>query len=116
METISAIVLAVAIAVERLVEVVKPLYLRVKNTILKREYRECTKTEKIIMTVLIGPVLCIIGGIGLDIAGIPVAASQILCGLVASIGSNVIHTILNLIIAFKDAAEGLKPKEIKKIY
>ena len=111
-ETVLTIILAVAIAVERLVEVVKPLYLRVKNTILKREYRECTKTEKIIMTVLIGPVLCIISGIGIDIPGItePVIVQAILTGLFASIGSNVIHTLLGLVVAFKDAAEGIKQK------
>jgi hypothetical protein len=109
-ETVLTIVLAVAIATERLVEVVKPLYLKLKNKF--GSFAECTKAEKIIMTVLISPVLCIISGIGIDIPGItePVIVQAILTGLFASIGSNVIHTLLGLVVAFKDAAEGIKQK------
>lgn len=110
-ESVLAIVLAVAIAVERIVEVIKPLYLRAKNAVLKRNDEECTRTEKIIMTVLVGPILCIIGGVGISISGISATVQQILCGLIASIGSNVIHTLLNIIVAFKNAAEGLSNRE-----
>lgn len=111
MEAVFTVILAVAIAVERLVEVVKPLYLKAKNLLLKRNDEECTKTEKIVMTVLIGPVLCIIGEISISISGFPAIVQQVLCGLVASIGSNAIHAILGLIVAFKDAAESLKKDE-----
>ncbi|MEN6313269.1 MAG: hypothetical protein ABFD25_03355 [Clostridiaceae bacterium] len=107
-ESVLTLVLAVAIAIERLVEVIKPLYLKIKNYFGK--YIECSKTEKIIMSVLVGPTLCIISGIGIDIPGIaePVIVRAILTGLFASIGSNVIHTLLSLVVAFKDAAEGIK--------
>lgn len=110
-ESILTIVLAVAIAIERLVEVIKPLYLKVKNYITKRNDSECTKTEKIIISIATGVVLCLIGGIGLDIPAIPIIVSQILCGLAASIGSNAIHAILGLIVAFKDAAEKIKSEQ-----
>lgn len=110
--TVLTVILAVAIATERLVEVVKPLYLKLKNRFAKTVFIECTKTEKIIMSVLIGPALCIVSGIGIDIPGIaePVIVQAILTGLFASIGSNVIHALLGLVVAFKDAAEGIKQK------
>lgn len=105
-ESVLTLVLAAAIATERLVEVIKPLYLKVKNYFGK--YIECSKTEKIIMSVLAGPILCIIAGIGIDIPGVSTLVQAILTGLFASIGSNVIHTLLSLVVAFKDAAEGIK--------
>lgn len=111
MESILTLVLAVAIAIERLVEVVKPLYLKIKNYITKRDDGECTKTEKIIISIATGVILCLIGGIGLDISNVPVAIARILCGLAASLGSNAIHALLNLIVAFKDAAENIKSGE-----
>jgi hypothetical protein len=108
MENILTIVLAVAIATERFVEVVKSIYLKIKNHF--GSFEECTKAEKIIMSVLVGPALCIVSGIGIDIPGIaePVIVQAIFTGLFASIGSNVIHTLLGLVVAFKDAAESIK--------
>ena len=108
--TVLTIVLAVAIAIERVMEIVKPLYLKVKNAFAKQVYKECDKTEKIIMTVLLGPVLCIAGGIGIDIPGItePVIVQAVLTGLFASIGSNVLHILLSIVIAIKNATEGIR--------
>lgn len=108
LESILSIVLAVAIATERVVEIIKPLYLRAKNVILKRNDEECTKTEKIIMSVLTGPAICLILGMTADIPEIPTVVQSILLGLFASVGSNVIHTIISTITALKDATEGLK--------
>jgi len=110
-ESVLANVLAVAIAVERLVEVIKPFYLKAKNAFLKHNDEECTKTEKIIMTVLVGPFICIVGGVGINISGVSAVGQQVLCGLIASIGSNVIHTLLNIVVAFKDIAEGFCPRK-----
>jgi hypothetical protein len=110
-ESVLTIVLAVAIATERVVEVIKPLYLKVKNFFTKKncvEYAECDKTEKIIMSVLAGPVICIVLGIGIDVSGIPVIVQSILLGLFASVGSNAIHLIITALTALKDATEGLK--------
>lgn len=110
--TVLTIILAVAIAVERVIEVIKPLYLQIKNKLLGKEYQECSKTEKIVMTILLGPVMCIIAQIGIDIPKVNEAAviQYILAGLVSSMGSNVIHALLNIVVALKDAAEGIKPK------
>jgi hypothetical protein len=113
-ESVLTLVLAVAIATERVVEVIKPLYLKVKNFITKKEYLECDKTEKIIMSVMAGPVICIVLGIGIDVP-MPAIAQSILLGLFASAGSNAIHLIITTLAALKDATEGLKPKTIKKI-
>jgi hypothetical protein len=107
-ETVLTVVLAVAIAVERVVEIIKPLYLRAKNTIVKKEYLECTKTEKIIMSVLVGPAICLTLGLTVSAPEMPAVIQSILLGLFASIGSNVIHTIISTITALKDATEGLK--------
>lgn len=108
MENILAIALAVAIAIERAVEVVKPLYLKTKNFILKKAYAECTKTEKIIMSVLAGPAICYSLGLTANIPYIPDVAQPIALGIFASVGSNIIHTIISALTALKDATEGLK--------
>jgi predicted histidine transporter YuiF (NhaC family) len=110
-ESVLTLVLAVAIATERVVEVIKPLYLKVKNFLTKNNYSECDKTEKIIMSVLAGPVICVVLGIGINISGIPVIAQSILLGLFASVGSNAIHLIITTLTALKDATEGLKPDD-----
>jgi hypothetical protein len=107
-ESILALVLAVAIATERVVEVIKPLYLKVKNFFAKGTYLECDKTEKIIMSVLAGPVICVILNIGINISGVPIIAQSILLGLFASVGSNAIHLIITTLTALKDATEGIK--------
>lgn len=109
-------ILAVATAVERLVEVVKPLYLRIKNFFTKKADGELTKTEKITMTIIIGPVLTIVAGaLGVrevsPLDGVSPIAQWIMIGLFASFGSNIIHPVIGLIAAFKEAAEGLKNKE-----
>ena len=107
-ESILALVLAVAIATERVVEVIKPLYLKVKNFFAKGTYLECDKTEKIIMSVLAGPAICVILNIGISISGVPVVAQSILLGLFASVGSNAIHLVITTLTALKDATEGIK--------
>ena len=109
-ESVLIIVLAVAIATERVVEVIKPLYLKAKNFFTKKDYAECDKTEKIFMSVLTGPVICVALGIGINIPGIPIIAQSILLGLFASIGSNAVHLIMTTLSALKDATEGLKTK------
>lgn len=112
--TMLTIVLAVAIAVERVVEIIKPLYLNIKNVFAKNIYTDCSKTEKIIMTILLGPVMCTIAKIGIDIPSVNEAAAiqYILAGLLASMGSNYLHTLLSIIIAIKNGAEGVNKEMI----
>jgi len=110
---VSAILLAVAVGLERLIEVVKPLYLQIKNKISKVQYEECSKAEKIIMSIILGPVLCILAQIGIDVPYVNEGAliQYILAGLLASLGSNVLHVVLSIIVAIKDAAEALSHRE-----
>ncbi|OPX46391.1 hypothetical protein CLHUN_02070 [Ruminiclostridium hungatei] len=110
-------ILAVAVTVERLVELVKPLFLMVKSSLTKKKFTELTGSEKIAITILIGPLLVLTAGfLGVQevspLSGVPPAAQQILIGLLASFGSNVIHPVIGLVVAFKDAAKGLKDKNI----
>lgn len=107
-ESVLSIVLAIAIATERVVEIIKPLYLKVKNAVLKRNDMECTQSEKVVMSVLAGPIICLSFGLTANIPTIPGPAQSILLGLFASAGSNVIHTLISTITALKDATEGLK--------
>lgn len=107
-ESIMFIILSVAVATERLTEVVKPLYLKVKNTITKKQDAECNKTEKTMMAIAIGVVLALISSVNLGITGMPIILQQIMIGLLASFGSGFIHTIINIVIAFKEQAEGIK--------
>ena len=117
--TVLTIILAVAIAVERVAGGIKPLYLQVKNTFAKRKYLECSKVEKEVLTILLGPVMCIIAQIGIDIPQVNEAAviQYILAGLVASLGSNTLHALLNIVLAVKNNAEGIEginPRSISK--
>jgi hypothetical protein len=108
--TTLGIVAATAVAVERGVTVIKPLYLKVKNTFAKTPATECTKTEKEIITVILGPVICIVAQIGIDIPGVTENAyvQYVLAGLLASLGSNVLHALLSIILAIKNSAEEIK--------
>ena len=112
-ETVLTLVLAAAVAIERVVEVIKPLYLKVKRLFTKRDDIECTKTEKIVISVFAGPILCIVGGVKFDIPELSVIAQQVLIGLFASIGSNAIHALLSIVLAFKNGAEGLKKSKFE---
>jgi hypothetical protein len=108
--TILIILLTVAIGIERVLEIIKPLYLEIKNYFGKMKFSECSKMEKIIMSILIGPSMCIISQIGIDIPSVNEAAliQYILAGLIASMGSNFIHTLLSIAVALKDGAESIK--------
>lgn len=115
--TVLGIILAVAITVERLVELVKPLFLKAKNFFTKKNSSELSISEKIAITILVGPVITLIAGVlGVQevspLSSVPHMAQQIIIGLLASFGSNVIHPIIGLVAAFKEAAEGLKDKNI----
>lgn len=105
MESILAIVLAVALSTERFVEVLKPIYLKVKKLIIKEEYIEIDKTEKIIMSIVVGVAISLFSGVNVGITYLPIYTQQVLIGLVASLGSNVIHTLINLLVAFKESTE-----------
>lgn len=90
---------SVAVAAERATEVLKPIYLSVKNKIFKKDQTECTKLEKITMTILLCNLICIVMGISLGIPGIPNASilQNILAGLVSSFGSNILHIVINIL-------------------
>lgn len=108
--TLLGIIVAAAIALERLVEVIKPFYLQIKKYIMGKTYSECTETEKKVMTIILGPIMCIVGQIGIDVPSVNEAAliQYILAGLVASLGSNVLHALLSIILAIKNNAENVK--------
>jgi len=102
-----------SIAVERAVTVIKPLYLKIKNAFVKKQSEECTKTEKEILTILVGPAVCIVSGFGIDIPGVNESTliQQAIAGLIASLGSNVLHALMSIILAIKDSAESIKKPE-----
>jgi hypothetical protein len=114
--TLSGVILAVAVAVERAAEVIKPLYLQVKNSFTKIKYNECSKIEKEIMSILLGPVICIAAQVGVDLPGINEAriVQQVLAGLAASLGSNFLHTMLSIVLAIKNSAETVKNSSVLK--
>lgn len=98
---------SVAVAVERATEVLKPVYLKAKNQIFKKELTECTRTEKYIMTIILGTLFCILIQVGVDIPGInePMIIQEILAGLISSFGSNMLHIILSILTGIKDTTE-----------
>jgi hypothetical protein len=98
---------SVAFAVERVTEIIKPSYLAIKNKILKQNQLECTKPEKIFITIFIGMLLCLTMKVGINVQGIPESGilRQILAGLVSSLGSNVLHALLSIATGLKDTVE-----------
>jgi len=107
------IICATAVALERLVELIKPFYLQIKSYVTGKASAECSMNEKKVMTILLGPVMCIVGKIGIDIPNVNESAviQYILAGLVASLGSNVLHALMNIILAIKNNAENIKSNQ-----
>jgi hypothetical protein len=104
------IICATAVALERLVEIIKPFYLQIKSYFMGKVFPECSANEKKFMTILLGPVMCIIAQIGIDIPSVNESAviQYVLAGLVASLGSNVLHSLLNIILAIAKSSENIK--------
>jgi hypothetical protein len=115
--TMLGVLLGVSVAVERAAEIIKPLYLKIINNYLKTPRTECTKIEKEIMSILLGPVICIVAQVGIDLPGISEAniIQQILAGLVASLGSNVLHALMSIILAIKNSAETVNTTDTTNI-
>lgn len=109
------ILLAVSIALERLIVFIQPFYLQIKSVIFGKKYEECTPAEKRNMAILLGPVLCILAQIGIDLPQINEAAviQYILAGLVASLGSGTLHALYNIVVAIQKNAENLKNGNIE---
>jgi hypothetical protein len=104
------ILLAVSIALERLIVFIQPFYLQIKSAILGKRYTDCTPAEKRNMAILLGPVLCILAQIGIDLPQVNEAAiiQYILAGLVASLGSGTLHALYSIVVAIQKNAENLK--------
>jgi LytS/YehU family sensor histidine kinase len=98
---------SVAVIVERITEILKPAYLAAKNKIFKKVQSECTKPEKITITIILSIFICISMGIGVDIPGITKTRflQEILAGLISSFGSNLLHIILTILTGMKDTIE-----------
>lgn len=98
---------SVAVIVERVTEILKPVYLKAKNKIFKKEYTECSKTEKITLTILFSVFICISLGIRIEIPGITktILFQEILAGLISSFGSNILHMLLTILTGLKNTVE-----------
>lgn len=96
---------ALATSVERLVQIGKPIYLQLKNRIIKKEYKDITGYEKETLAVVISIGACILTQFKIEIPGIntPVMLQYILTGLITSLGSGLLHNLVNLVIAIKDS-------------
>jgi hypothetical protein len=108
--TLLGILLAVSIALERLIVFIQPFYLRIKGYIMAKVYKECTAVEKRNMAIILGPVLCVLTQIGIDLPKMNEAAwiQYMLAGLVASLGSGTLHAVYNIVVAIQKNAESLK--------
>lgn len=106
---------SVAVAVERITEILKPAYLIVKKRALKKEQSECTKVEKNTLILLLSIFICIIMHIKIDIPGITESGSiqEILAGLVSSFGSSILHTLVTILSGVKNTIES-RTERIRK--
>ncbi len=102
-----SIIAAVAAAVERIIEIIKPIYLKLRNRIMKTDLSECTKAEKIMLSIFMGITICIILQIGIDLPAVnePAFVQQLLAGLLSSLGSNLLHILLSILTGLKNVTE-----------
>ena len=106
--------LIIAGLVEAVAEIIKPPYLQLKNIVLliqnKPKALECSKYEKRIVAVILSLMICIIGKYGIDMQAWdePLIVQYITAGVIASLGSNVLHLLLSIAISIKDAIEKVK--------
>lgn len=110
LEVLLTLLLASAIVVERVSEVIKPIYLNLKELFYKQKFLECTPKEKVIISILVGCIVCIVGKIGLGISPdmLNINFQYVFTGLMTSLGSNIIHSLLSIVIALKNGAESIK--------
>jgi len=108
-----SVLIAVSASVERIAEVIKPLYLKTKNKLLKTDLTECTKVEKTIMSIVLGIFICLITNVGVDIPQVneTTVIQQILAGLISSFGSNILHTALSILTSIKNNSEARLAKK-----
>jgi hypothetical protein len=101
------VISAAAVTSERVVEIFKPVYLKFKNKAMKARLKDCTKLEKITMSMFFSILICILAQIGIDIPVINEShiVQQIFAGLVASYGSNVLHILLSILTIVKNNRE-----------
>jgi hypothetical protein len=106
--------LIIAGRVEVVAELVKPPYLQLKNIILLIQKKpaaiECSKYEKRIITIILSLTICIIGKYGVDMQAWnePLMIQYITAGVIASLGSNVLHILLSIAVSINDAIQKLK--------
>jgi hypothetical protein len=100
--------------VEAVSEIVKAPYLTAKNAVLvyqgKPKENELSSYEKRVITVILSLAICIGAGFGIDIPAWsePALLQYIIAGIFASLGSNILHMLLSIAIAVKDAIEKIK--------
>lgn len=102
--------LVVAMGIERVTEILKKFYIPIYNKIFKTEKVDMSIAEKQFLSLVIGLASCIALEIGIDIPNVnelPIV-QQILAGTVASIGSNMIHSILGVVVAIKNNLSNIK--------
>lgn len=104
---ILSVIASIAVAVERTTEIVKPVYVKTKNRIFKKDLMECTRAEKNIISIILGILFCMLTKVGVDIPGIDESKTiqEILAGLISSFGSNILHTLLSILTGIKDVKE-----------
>jgi hypothetical protein len=106
--------LIIAGLVEAVAEIIKPPYLQLKNIVLAVQSKplatECSKYEKRVITVVLSLTICIVGKYGINMAAWdePLIVQYITAGVIASLGSNVLHLLLSIAISIKDAIEKVK--------
>jgi hypothetical protein len=98
---------AVSVAAERATEVFKPIFLGLRNKIFKTNAPECSKPEKVFMSMIFGVLIAMAVQVGIDIPSVtetPVE-QQVFAGLVSSFGSNILHIVLSILTGVKDTRE-----------
>lgn len=97
----------ISIVVERTTQLVKTGYLQLKNAAFKKNDPDISAFEKEILAIIVGIATCFTVGFGINLPNVvtPVFASYVLAGVIVSLGSNVIHALVTILITVKNNLE-----------
>ena len=85
------------VVVERITQVTKPIYMKVKNNMFKTDGKELEPIEKECISIIVGIGLCLISNTGIQLSNVNQYIQCILAGVISSLGSNILHSVISML-------------------
>jgi len=95
----------IAVVVERTTQLIKPIYMKIKNKIMIKQVEELSAMEKETISIVVGILLCLLSNTGVPLSNQTEYINCIIAGLISSLGSNVLHSIIAMLTITKTNME-----------